>query len=288
MQARRRTVGGRSRGCERPRRRKAVLAELSRKNKELEQLYERVQALAARMAEDLNLAARIQYGLLPVAPDDARLDVACELIPFHEIGGDYYDLMPLEHGRLGLALGDVMGKGVPAALLAASLRTGLRAHVGRGARAPQVAVASVNRLFWELSPKGRFATLFFAHVDLEAGLLLYVNAGHDPPIVVRADGRVERLSGTGPALGLLEQAEYQAGSLPFVAGDTLVAYSDGVTDRVNARGEAFGLERLVEHALGIRHDPARLALYSLLGALQGFASGVAADDDSTLVVLRRR
>jgi sigma-B regulation protein RsbU (phosphoserine phosphatase) len=265
-----------------------VLAELSRKNTELAQLYERVHALAGRMADDLHLAARIQRGLLPAAPDDARLDIACELIPFQEIGGDYYDLIPLTPGCLGLALGDVMGKGVPAALLAASLKTGLRAHAGGGRLTPQAAVAGVNRLFWEVSPKGRFATLFFAHLDLAAGRLEYVNAGHDPPLVLRADGRVERLAGTGPALGLLEQADFHASSLRFASGDMLVAYSDGVTDRVDARGEPFGLERLIERALAVRHDPARLALYSLLGELQGFAAGAAAEDDLTLLVVRRR
>lgn len=265
-----------------------MLAELSRKNTELAQLYERVRALAARMADDLHLAARIQRGLLPVAPDDARLDIAYELIPFQEIGGDYFDLVPLTPGRLGLALGDVMGKGVPAALLAASVKTGLRAHIGRDSLSPQAAVAAVNRLFWEVSPKGRFATLFFAHLDLDAGRLAYVNAGHDPPLIVRADGRVERLAGTGPALGLLEQADYLANQMAFTGGDMLVAYSDGVTERVNVRGEPFGLERLIEHSLGVRGDPARLALYSLLGALQDFAAGVPAEDDQTLLVARLR
>lgn len=265
-----------------------MLAELSRKNTELAQLYERVRALAARMADDLHLAARIQRGLLPVAPDDARLDIACELIPFQEIGGDYFDLVPLAQGRLGLALGDVMGKGVPAALLAASVKTGLRAHIGRDSLSPQAAVAAVNRLFWEVSPKGRFATLFFAQLDLDAGRLAYVNAGHDPPLIVRADGCVERLEGTGPALGLLEQAHYRAVELAFASGDTLVAYSDGVTDRVNVRGEPFGLERLVERVVDVRRDPARLALYSLLGELQGFASGAPAEDDLTLLVVRHR
>lgn len=261
-----------------------MLAELSRKNEELASLYGKVESMAQRMAEELHLAARVQRSLLPPPTLHARLELAREFIPFREIGGDYYDLVPLGEGRLAVAIGDVMGKGVPAALLAANLKACLHAHVQAGAAAPEEVVARVNRLFWEVSPKGLFASLFFGVFDLECRQLDYVNAGHEHPFVVASDGTVRGFDEGGTVLGVVEKASYQRGRVRLERGDVLVFYSDGVTDRTNRSGEMYGRERLVQSARRVRGDDARLALYSLLGELQGWAAGVAAQDDITLVV----
>ena len=129
--------------------------ELSRKNAELEALYHRLETLAGRMAEELRLASNVQRSLLPAPVQHARLELAREFIPFREIGGDYYDFLTLGPHRLALAIGDVMGKGVPAALLSANLKASVRAQLQSGEVSPGDLVARVNRLFWDLTPNGR-------------------------------------------------------------------------------------------------------------------------------------
>lgn len=265
---------------------RSCLQELSRKHAELESLYTRMEGLAGRMADELRLAAKLQRSLLPPPLQHPRLEVAREFIPFREIGGDYYDLVPAGEQRLAFAIGDVMGKGVPAALLAANLKACLRAQLQGGDVPAEQVVARVNRLFWDVTPKGLFATLFFGIFDLEHRRLDYVNAGHDHPFVVIADGGIRELSTGGTVLGLVEGSSYDCGQMALQRGDVLVFYSDGVTDRENCRGEAYGLERLKEATLRSRGDAARIALYSLLGEVQGWAEGAASEDDMTLVVAK--
>jgi sigma-B regulation protein RsbU (phosphoserine phosphatase) len=267
---------------------RSCLAELARKNTELEGLYARLERLAGRMAEDLRLASHVQRTLLPPPLNHPRLDIAAEFVPVREIGGDYYDLVPLAGSRLAVALGDVMGKGVAAALVASNLKACLRAHVQAGSGDAAAIIARVNRLFWEVSPKSLFATLFFGVFDFEAGRFDYVNAGHPPALAVRTDGRVEDLSVGGTVLGLEEQSVYRTGHVALGRDDRIVLFSDGLIDRAGPQGDLFGLDRLREAARGARHDPARIALYSLLGEIQGFSGGGAAEDDVTLIVARVR
>jgi len=262
--------------------------ELSRKNAELEALYHRLETLAGRMAEELRLASNVQRSLLPAPVQHARLELAREFIPYREIGGDYYDFLTLGPHRLALAIGDVMGKGVPAALLSANLKASVRAQLQGGEVSPADLVGRVNRLFWDLTPNGLFASLFFAVFDLETGTVDYVNAGHHYPFVVRADGGVEELREGGTLLGLVEESSYLSGRLAVHAEDMLVFYTDGVTDRGSREGEMYGAERLKEAAARNRKDPARIALYSILGEVQGWSGGLAAEDDATLVVAKVR
>jgi serine phosphatase RsbU (regulator of sigma subunit) len=262
--------------------------ELSRKNVELEALYHRLETLAGRMAEELRLASNVQRSLLPAPVQHARLELAREFIPYREIGGDYYDFLTLGPHRLALAIGDVMGKGVPAALLSANLKASVRAQLQGGEVSPADLVGRVNRLFWDLTPNGLFASLFFAVFDLEAGTVDYVNAGHHYPFVVRAGGGVEELREGGTLLGLVEESAYLSGRLAVQAEDMLVFYTDGVTDRGSREGEMYGAERLKEAAARNRKDPARIALYSILGEVQGWSGGLPAEDDATLVVAKVR
>jgi|RhiMetdeSRZDD1v2_1073273.scaffolds.fasta_scaffold10982_10 serine phosphatase RsbU (regulator of sigma subunit) len=262
--------------------------ELSRKNAELETLYHRLETLAGRMAEELRLAGNVQRSLLPAPVQHARLELAREFIPFREIGGDYYDFLTLGPHRLALAIGDVMGKGVPAALLSANLKASVRAQLQSGELSPGDLVSRVNRLFWDLTPNGLFASLFFAVFDLEAGTVEYVNAGHHYPFVVRADGAVEELKHGGTLLGLVEESSYFSSRLSIRADDLLVFYTDGVTDRGSREGEMYGADRLKEAAVRNRKDPARIALYSILGEVQGWSGGLGAEDDATLVVAKVR
>jgi serine phosphatase RsbU (regulator of sigma subunit) len=262
--------------------------ELSRKNAELETLYHRLETLAGRMAEELRLAGNVQRSLLPAPVQHARLELAREFIPFREIGGDYYDFLPLGPHRLALAIGDVMGKGVPAALLSANLKASVRAQLQGGELSPADLVMRVNRLFWDLTPNGLFASLFFGVFDLEAGTLDYVNAGHHYPFVVRGDGTVDELKEGGTLLGLVEESAYVSARIAVHPEEVLVFYTDGVTDRGSRDGELYGTERLKEAAVRNRKDPARIALYSILGEVQGWSGGLSADDDATLVIAKVR
>ena len=265
---------------------RSALQELSRKNAVLEDLYTRVEALAGRMGDELRLAAHLQRGLLPPAFHHPRLEVAGEFLPFREIGGDYYDLVAISQDRIAFALGDVMGKGVPAALLAANLKACLRAHLQAWDGALEQLVARVNRLFWEITPKGLFASLVFGVFDLAQRRFEYVNAGHDHPFLVSEDGGIRDLDSGGTVLGLLEGSTYERGEVALRSGDVLVFYSDGVSDRANLKGDSYGVGRLKEAALRTRRDGARIALYSLLGDVQGWTGGAPAEDDMTLVVAK--
>lgn len=265
-----------------------LLIELRRQNELMATLNGQLEALAGRLADELRLAAAVQRSLLPPPLRHPRVDAAWEFLPCREIGGDYFDIVPLPGGRLALALGDVMGKGVPAALLAGNLKACLRAQLQDGPVEPARVVERVNRLYCDVSPRGRFATLFFGLLDPGAGRLDFVNAGHDHPILVGPEGPPQRLEEGGLVLGVLPEGRYQAGQARLTPEDLLVLYSDGVTDRWNAGGEGFGLERLGESARRVRADPARLALYSLLGEVQGHSGGQPAEDDLTLVALKLR
>jgi serine phosphatase RsbU (regulator of sigma subunit) len=265
------------------------MSELSRKNVELQGLYGRLEILASRMAEELRLASNVQRSLLPAPLQHARLDVAREFIPFREIGGDLYDFVPLGPHKMAFAIGDVMGKGVPAALLAANLKASIRAQVEAENICPSALVAKVNRMFWDVVPNGLFASLFFGVFDLEASVLRFVNAGHHYPFLVSAQGEIRDLVQGGTVLGLVEDSSYEQGSVPFRADDLFVFYSDGITDRTNPQGELFGVERLKEAAARTGSDSsARITLYSLLGEVQGWSGGAQAEDDMTLVVARAR
>lgn len=265
------------------------MSELSRKNDELQVLYGRLEVLARRMAEELRLASNVQRSLLPPPLQHARLDVAREFIPFREIGGDLYDFVPLGPHRMAFAIGDVMGKGVPAALLAANLKASIRAQVEAENICPAALVAKVNRMFWDVVPNGLFASLFFGVFDLEEARLDFVNAGHDHPFLMRGNGEMCDLVTGGTVLGLEEDTAYEKGSARFRPGDLFVFFSDGLTDRNNLRGELFGVERLKEAAArtGTRSS-ARITLYSLLGEVQGWSEGAPPEDDMTLVVARAR
>lgn len=270
---------------------RGFLSELHRKNSELSAVYERVDSMARRMAEELRLASIVQRSLMPPPLAYPHLDVAREFIPFREIGGDYYDLVALGPSRLAFAIGDVMGKGVPAALLAANLRACLRAQLQGPETVPAELVAGVNRLFSEVagaSTRGLFASLFFGVFDFEHGRLDYVNAGHDHPFRVAPDAGIVELSVGGTVLGLQASTRYETGTVAIERDDVLVFYSDGVTDRGNGRGELYGVERLKETARRSRGDASRIALYTLLGEIQGWSGGAAAEDDMTLIVTKVR
>lgn len=265
----------------------ALLEELLRKESEIAELRDSLARLRQRMAEDLRLAASVQRALLPLPRDVDGLDLAREFLPFREIGGDYYDVVELPGRRVALAIADVMGKGVPAALLVASLKSALRTQLRVDDRDVGELMGRVNRLFHEVTPRATFATFALAILDQADGRLDYVNAGHEYPLLLREDGTSEELARGGTVLGLLEEARYDSGTTELRPGDLLVLFTDGITDRENAAGEPYSAVRLKRAAARSVRDPARIALYTLLGDVQDWSAGCAPEDDATLMVVKR-
>jgi sigma-B regulation protein RsbU (phosphoserine phosphatase) len=269
---------------------RALAADVAGKDTELRLLQGRLDTLVTRMTEELRLAGAVQRSLLPAPVEYAGLEVAREFIPVREVGGDYYDFVPLGPDRVAFALGDVMGKGIPAALLASSLKAAVRAQLqpGHDPLAPEEVVGRVSRIFRDVAPPTLFASLFFAVFDLARGEMAYVNAGHDHPFRVGPDGEVDVLARGGTVLGLVDEPTYESGWIALRRDDLLVFFTDGITDRMDATGLTYDAGRLMEAARRSRGDAARIVLYSLLGDVQGFSEGTPAQDDATLVVVRVR
>jgi len=192
---------------------------------------------AERVEEDLAVARGIQQRFLPQrAPELRDLDVAGISIPSREVGGDLYDWFPHADGKLGFTLGDVSGKSVPAALLMSNVLASLRAHSEMRVELAET-LGRVNRFIVDQIEPGRFVTLFYAEADPSRETLRYASAGHNPPLVVRADGRVEWLREGGVPLGVTPEVTYSATTIEFAPGDTLIVYSDGITEAQASREE---------------------------------------------------
>jgi sigma-B regulation protein RsbU (phosphoserine phosphatase) len=203
------------------------------------------------------------------------------------VGGDYYDFLELPDGRFGIAIGDVSGKGVGAALMMASLEASLRA-LPSVVDDPAELMERVSSLVNHASSANRYATLFYGQYDPASRRLSYVNAGHNPPVVLRDCGgyfHVFRLETGGPLIGLLRHS-YERGVFTHQARDLLVLFTDGVSESMNARFEEWGEERLIEFAKTCYALPATEGLRRILSAEQAFATGASQHDDMTLVVLR--
>jgi serine phosphatase RsbU (regulator of sigma subunit)/pSer/pThr/pTyr-binding forkhead associated (FHA) protein len=238
-----------------------------------------------RMEEDMRMAAEIQTGLLPrEAPGVPGWDLAGCNRPCRTVGGDYYDFA-MEGRRLLLALGDVSGKGTGAALLMTVLRAAVRGHWTDPLLSD--AVARINRTVCQNVPSSKYVTFFLAALDPATGRLDYVNAGHNPPLLVREDGTVDKLSDGGLVLGLFESVVYDGGRVEMRTGDTLVIYSDGVTETWDPDGEEYGEESLLALAVRDRRLGAEALQNSILQAIERFEAGARATDDRTIVVLKR-
>jgi serine phosphatase RsbU (regulator of sigma subunit)/pSer/pThr/pTyr-binding forkhead associated (FHA) protein len=239
-----------------------------------------------RMEEDMRMAAEIQTGLLPrQAPDVPGYELAGINQPCRTVGGDYYDFAT-EDGRVFIALGDVSGKGTGAALLMTVLRAAVRAHWTEESLAD--AVARINRTVCQNVPSNKFVTFFVARLEPASGELTYVNAGHNPPLLIRDGAEVELLQNGGIVLGLFEGVPYEAGRVEMRPGDTLLAYSDGVTETWSPEGDEFGEDKLSALAVDSRGLEAQALQDEILREIERFEAGARATDDRTLVVLRRQ
>jgi serine phosphatase RsbU (regulator of sigma subunit) len=240
------------------------------------------------LKNDLEIAREIQYAMLPQAKYDSPTFEAFGLTrPANTVGGDFYDVLPRPDGRVVISIGDVAGKGSPAALLMALLLAMFRTLVDEGLEAAALA-DRLNRQVCRHAPASRFITLFFAACDPATGRLVYVNAGHMPALLRRRDGTFEHLTGGGVALGMFEHSTYEAHEARMEPGDTLVLYSDGVTEAEDHHGQPFE-ESGLEHVVAARADasPTDLAL-SILRVVEAYAQETYLADDLTVLVVARK
>jgi serine phosphatase RsbU (regulator of sigma subunit) len=198
-----------------------------------------------RTAREFEIAKAVQARLFPQRqPAVPALDYAGICIQARQVGGDYYDFIELGPDRLGLVIGDVVGKGIAAALLMANLQANLRSQCAIALDHPQRVLQAVNQLFCENTLDGGFATLFFAEYEPKTGRLRYINCGHLCALLLRSDGALERLDATATVLGLFKTWECELVERRLFAGDTLALYTDGITEAFNEADEEYGEERL--------------------------------------------
>jgi serine phosphatase RsbU (regulator of sigma subunit) len=246
-----------------------------------------------RSSQELELARQVQARLLPrTQPALTTLECAAVCIQARHVGGDYYDFLELGREQLGLVLGDVSGKGVPAALLMANLQAHLhnqcatyssRPYTPFVLEQPQRFLLSVNRLFYENTADQAFATLFFAEYDDRLRRLRYANCGHLPGLLLRHDDNLERLNATCTVLGLFKGWDCAACERHLFPGDTIVLYTDGVTESFNEAGEEFGESRLIETLRKLRELPSRDLLVSLVDNVRQFSPHEQRDDITMMV-----
>ena len=239
-----------------------------------------------RFNRELEIAREVQERLFPQSyPSIAGLDCAGHCRPAQGVGGDYYDFVALPEGRLGIAVGDVSGKGISAALLMASLRASLRGQTLGGPADLAQLMRNVNSLLYEASAANRYATFFYAQYDPRGRKLSFVNAGHNPPIVLRGE-EVLRLEADGPVVGLLPRAQYAQSELLLAPGDILLAYTDGISEAMTMEDEEWGEERMIAAAQVCGALPAGQMIERLMAAADAFTAGAPQHDDMTLVVVK--
>ncbi len=239
-----------------------------------------------RAAHELEIAKEVQLRLFPqTLPSFKTLEYAGTCIQARQVGGDYYDFLSLGRDRLGLVLGDISGKGIAAALLMANLQANLRTQYAVAWEEPERFLRSVNDLFYENTADNAYASLFFGEYDDQTRRLRYANCGHLSPLLLRADGSLERLDSTCTVLGLFKDWTCSMAECSLFAGDTLALYTDGITESFNSAGEEFGEARLIEALRRNRQLSPQRLLDAIVDEVRRF-SPHEQHDDITLIVAK--
>jgi serine phosphatase RsbU (regulator of sigma subunit) len=234
---------------------------------------------------DLEIARQIQFGLLPFEPVLRPGAFVCaSMRPANTVGGDYFDVIELEQGRLAVAVADVAGKGMPAALLMALLQGSLRTLITAGLRGPEL-VAKLNDHLCANIPSNRLVTLFYAEFDPQTGELDWVNAGHNAPFLIRSGAGLERLPATGVALGVVPQAPFEQRRSRLQPGERLFLYTDGVTEAFDVRECEYGEDRLAVQLEAWRHMSDNALMDAVCQDVLGFCGPIRPRDDMTFMVL---
>lgn len=248
---------------------------------------ERSERLLRRVEADLEQAARIQRDLLPKAPPQlAGFDIDGLNVSCYEVGGDYYDFIPIDADRVGVVIADVAGKGIGAALVMASLRAALRGDVHPDHDLAQLAARLNDFVHTSSGPSG-FVTFFFGEVDRRTTAIRYVNAGHNPPFVLGPDGRTQSLEVSGFPLGMFAGSTYETKTIALEPGALTVLFTDGIPEGRNDRGEDYTVERLQRIVGEISNLPAGDICHRVIEDMRGYVCSTQPCDDVTLVVVKR-
>jgi sigma-B regulation protein RsbU (phosphoserine phosphatase) len=253
-----------------------------------------------RINREIEIARQVQERLLPqMYPLIKGIDFAGYSRTAQEVGGDYYDFIALENGRLGIAIGDVSGKGISSALLMASIRAALHGLTFSGTLTLARLIEGLNRIIYDSSTSNRFVTFFFGEYDPSARTLDYVNAGHNAPVLLRPaapgldsfcspDGpcTVQRLETGGPVLGIFSDVQYEQGRLQLHSYDVLIGYTDGISEAMTTDYEEWGEERLIAAAKKSTHRSAQDIVTAVVQCADRFTAGAEQNDDLSLVVLK--
>jgi len=237
-----------------------------------------------RIERELELAAAIQRQILPRdLPRVPGLEIAARNIPTRQVGGDYFDFFPLSDGRLAFLVADVSGKGVPAALLVSTVHAAVHLQIDEAKTLPDL-VARIDRHLQRYAATRKFLTAFFGLIEPESGVLRFVSAGHNPALLRRSGGEIERLGATGVPLGMFPNSKWREEVLPIGRGDLLCVYTDGVTEALDAADEEFGVDRL---ARLLDDAPPAEICRRVFEAVSAFAADVPQYDDQTLLLVHR-
>jgi phosphoserine phosphatase RsbU/P len=263
---------------------------LALENARLTETIRQEVAQRERLNRELEIARDVQQRLFPQKlPNVEGLDFAGYCRPAFGVGGDYYDFIKLSDGCMGIAIGDVSGKGIAAALMMASLQASLRGQTIKPCSTISEMIEHINRLVYEASADNRYATFFYAQYDPDSRILRYVNAGHNAPILCskRADSpEIERLEEGGTVIGLFPEAPYRDAQLRLYPGDVVAAFTDGISEAMSDAEEEWGEERLIETIKNTDSRSAADMITSILEQVDAFTHGVRQHDDMTLVIMR--
>lgn len=260
---------------------------LALENTRLASAFAEQAAQRERLHREMEIARDVQTRLFPQKlPAVAGIEYSGACRPAQSVGGDYYDFFETPNKQFGVAIGDVSGKGVPAALLMAVLHASVRGQAIHTGEDLATLIGHVNRLIYDASAKSHFATLFYAQYDPASRRLVYVNAGHNPPLILRASGETEWLKATGPGTGLTRLSRYTHRDLQLQPGDILIAYTDGLSEAMNLQQEEFGEERLLTASRQVSSLTAPDAIRLLFDTVDQFAGAAPQHDDMTAVIVR--
>jgi phosphoserine phosphatase RsbU/P len=245
------------------------------------------ETLVMDVSDDWVAASEMQRQLMHSGSEIESLSYSASCRQLRELGGDFYDCVPLAEHRFAFAIGDACGKGLPAALLISNVQSSLRTAMLFSANDVAKALSAVNLQVYASSFAGRFATLFYGVFDASTRSLRYVNAGHNPPILIRRNRSVAYLEAGGAPVGIFSDWTYEEGRIQLEPGDLVVAYTDGVTEAVNPAGEYWGIEGLAKATTEHMAESPDEIVSAIVSSMDGFSQG-RQDDDATVAVLRVR
>ena len=239
------------------------------------------------LREEMRMAKEIQLNLLPKSiPQVDGYQIAAVNLPARDVGGDYYDFIKLDDDRLVFCLGDITGKGMPAAMLMANLQAALRSQTIVQSDCSKC-LSIVNKLLFQNTQSDRFATLFMGVLDSKRNVIEYCNGGHDEPLHFIKGNQPKGLEATGLLLGCFENTEYSNGEVELQPGELIVIYSDGITESMNDNEEEFGLERMVQIIHDNQKSSADKIMEEVLFNVKSHSKGVPQSDDVTLMIIKR-